>query len=130
MSPERFDNLLQLVGPYIKKKKCKTRESITPAERLTITIRYLASGDSQQSQSFNFRVGRATVCNIIRDTCRAIWLALNENYLKPPMSLEDWKKIAQKFFTEWNFPNCLWALDGKHTAIECPGYSGSQYYNY
>ena len=130
MSPERFENLLQLVGPYIKKKKCKTRESITPAERLTITIIYLASGDSPQSQSFNFRVGRTTVCNIARDTRRAIWLALNENYLKPPMSLEDWKKIAQKFFTEWNFPNCLGALDGKHIAIECPGYSGSQYYNY
>ena len=68
------------------------------------------------------------VCNIIRDTRRVIWLALNENYLKPPMSLEDWKKIAQNFFTERNFPNCLGALDGKDIAIECPGYSGSQYY--
>ena len=66
----------------------------------------------------------------MRDICRAIWLALNENYLKPPMSLEDWKKIAQQFFTEWNFPNCLGALDGKHIIIECPGYSGFQYYNY
>lgn len=130
MSPERFENLLQLVGPYTTKKHCRSRQTITPTERLTITVRYLASGDSQQSQSFNFRVGRTTVCNIIRETCWGIWLALNEFYLKPPMSEEDWKNIANDFFKEWNFPNCLGALDGKHVATECPGYSGSKYHNY
>lgn len=130
MSPERFENLLQLVGPYIAKKTCRSRQAITPAERLTITLRYLASGDSQQSQSFNFRVGRTTACNIIRDTCKGIWLALHKIYLKPPTTQEDWKKIANDFFAEWDFPNCLGALDGKHVAIECPGHSGSEYHNY
>ena len=40
------------------------------------------------------------------------------------------EKIGHEFFKEWNFPNCLGALDSKHIAIECPGYRGSEYFNY
>ena len=56
MSPERFEHLLRLVAPLISKKKTKLRIPIGPAERLYLTLRYLASGDSQQSQSFHFRI--------------------------------------------------------------------------
>ena len=95
MSPERFENLLQLVAPYVMKKPCRSRQTIAPAERLAITLRYLASGDSQQSQYFNFRVGRTTAWNIIWETCKGIWLALHQIYLKPPAKEEDWKKNSK-----------------------------------
>ena len=130
MSPERFEHLYRIVGPYMKIRCCRNREPIANAERLVLTLRYLASGDSQQSLSFNFRVSRSVVCNTIRETCQIIWQALSEEYMKPPRSQQDWGKSAKDFHTEWNFPNCLGALDGKHIAIECPGYSGSEYYNY
>ena len=120
MSPDRFENFLQLVGPYIVKQRCRSRETITPAERLTITLRYLASGDSQQSQSFNFRVGRTTVCNIIHETCKGIWHTLNTTYLKPPRTQEDWKKIANEFFTEWNLPNFQGAFRWKAHSYRVP----------
>lgn len=90
MSPERFDHLLLLVGPHIIKKHCRSRQTFTPAERLTITLRYLASGDSQQCQSFNFRIGRTTVWNIIRETCAGIWSALYRKFIS---NLQRWKKI-------------------------------------
>ena len=130
MSPERFKNLLGLVGPLIT--KCgRAREAITASERLTIALRYLASGDSQQSLALNFHVGRTTVCNIIRETCEAIWSALSDGYLKALQNQEDWIQISQNFYKEWDFPNCLGPLDSKHIAIECPGYSGgSEYFNY
>eukprot|EP00794_Sanderia_malayensis_P000867 gene867-161_t len=92
MSPERLEHLLTLVGPLLAKKKCRSRETISPPERLVITLRYLATGDSQQSHSFNFRVGKATVCHIIRDTCEALWIALHNTYLNAPETKEDWKK--------------------------------------
>ena len=130
MSPERFDHLLGLVGPFIAKKHCRSRETIPPAEQLVITLRYLATGDAQQSQSFGFLAGRSTVCKIIRVTCNGIWKALNGTYLRAPASKEDWKKIATEFANSWNLPNCLGALDGKHIAMECPKNGGSMFYNY
>ena len=130
MSPERLEHLLSMVGPYLQKKRCRSRESISPSERLVITLRFLASGDSQQSQSFNFRVGKSTVCQIVRQTCQGIWNALNEKYLTAPTKASEWKNISEEYFEEWNFPHCLGALDGKHVAIDCPRNAGSEYYNY
>ena len=130
MSPERFQHLLTLVEPVIAKKPCRSRKPIPAAERLMVTLRYLATGDSQQSQSFTFRIGRAAISNILRETLQAIWDALNKAYLAPPSNTADWIHIAEKYEEEWNFPHCLGAIDGKHIMIECPANAGSAYYNY
>ena len=97
MSPERLENLLALVGPLIAKKPCRSRNPISAAERLVLTLRYLATGDSQQSQSFAFRMGRSTISTLLRETCEAIWLALKQEYVKFPSTTNDWLKIANEF---------------------------------
>ena len=130
MSPERLEHLISLVGPFIAKQDTRLRKAIPVAERLVLTLRYLATGDSQQSQSFNFCVGRSTVCHIVSETCNGIWKALQGTYLKPPTTTEEWKLIANDFEAKWDFPHCLGALDGKHVAIDCPKNAGSNFYNY
>ena len=40
------------------------------------------------------------------------------------------QEIADEFETQWNFPNCVGAIDGKHVCIRCPQSSGSQFYDY
>ena len=47
MTPQRFKDLLSLVGPYLQRTTTKMREPISPAQRLVLTLRFLASGDSQ-----------------------------------------------------------------------------------
>ena len=89
MSPEKFQHLLALVKPHIEKKDTNFRKSIPPAERLALTLRYLATGDSQQSLSFSFRIGKATVSKILAETCQAIYDVLKETYLSPPQSKEE-----------------------------------------
>lgn len=42
----------------------------------------------------------------------------------------DWKAIANDFYTLWQFPHCVGAVDGKHIEVQCPPQSGSQFYNY
>ncbi|XP_057298529.1 uncharacterized protein LOC130629382 [Hydractinia symbiolongicarpus] len=110
MSPERFEHLLSMIGPKIRKKFCPSREPITPAERLIVTLRYLATSESLQTQSFYFRIGRTTVCNIISETTRAIWDSLMPIYLKSPDTIEEWRTIAFEFEKEWNYTNCVGAI--------------------
>ena len=130
MSPESFQYLLNVVGPIISKNDTPFRKAISPSERLCLTLHYLAYGGSQQSLSFSFRIAKSTISGIIAETCLAIWNSLNAQYMRPPKTPEDWKRISQDFNDIWNLPHCIGAIDGKHIAIKSPINSGSLYYNY
>ena len=43
MDKQDVDELLTKVTPFIQKEDTNMRESITPAERLSVTLRYLAT---------------------------------------------------------------------------------------
>ncbi|KAK3730872.1 hypothetical protein RRG08_058117, partial [Elysia crispata] len=86
-------------------------------ERLVITLRYLASEDTHQSQSFHFRAGISTVRSITAETCTVIWKILQPQVMPKPNE-EHWLKIASEFFTRFQFPLCLGAVDGKHIRIK------------
>ena len=129
MSPAVFESLFHLVAPLIIKSD-PNRESIQPAERLAVTLRYLATGDSHQTIAFNYRLGHSTVNKIIPDTCDAIWKALSPIYVNCPSTEKEWKEVAQEFWEKWNFPLCIGALDGKHVRCHCPANTGSLYFNF
>lgn len=93
--PNKFTHLSSLTEAALP-KRCWYRKPISPAERLAITLWYLATGDSQLSQSFNFVVAPRTIGRILRETCEAITEALKP-YMKPPTSEEDWNRIANGF---------------------------------
>ena len=79
MSPERLEALLRMVGPLLAKKPYRSRTTLPAKMRLVITLRYLASGKWQRCHSLDFVVGQSTVCDIIHQTCDAIWVALMRN---------------------------------------------------
>lgn len=97
---------------------------------VSYVCRYIATGDAQQTISYSFRLGKATVFNIIYETCDAIWNILQEEMIVTPTSSHEWIAVADAFETLWNFPQCVGALDGKHVTIQAPPGSGSLYYNY
>ena len=130
MSPESFKYILNVVGPSIQKNDSRFRKAISPSEKLSLTLHYLAYGSSQQSISFSYRLGRSTVSGIIKETCEAIWDCLSEKYCQSPQKQEHWKKISEDFEEIWNLPHCVGAVDGKHVAIKSPLNSGSLYFNY
>ena len=84
MSPERFECLLKMVGPAIQKNNTNFRESISAEERLVATLRFLATGDVQQSLAYSFRLGKSTISSIITETYDAIYNSLKGTYLSPP----------------------------------------------
>ena len=83
-----------------------------------------------QTIAFSYRLGHSTVCNIIGETCDALWNVLYKKYLKTPSNQTEWKRISDGFYRAWNFPHCLGAIDGKHVVMQAPPHSGSSYYNY
>ena len=131
MSASQYEILLRMVAPKITKNEKKRADCIGASERLSVTLRYLCTGDSFVSISSSFRISTASISNIIYETCEALLIALNENkYLEAPTTQDMWKKIAAEFYNKWNFPNCIGSIDGKHIVMQAPNRSGSAFFNY
>ena len=89
--------------------------------KLAITLRHLATGESYQSLSFQFRVGKSTICKFVPQVCEAIRTEFLHEYLRCPNNPDDWKDIERDFRTRWNVPNAIGALDGKFGSyVDCP----------
>lgn len=73
MSPLQFDQLLAMIEPIITKAHF-TREPLHPGLRLSLTLRYLAIGDSMVSLHYLYRIGKSTVPKILVETMEVLWL--------------------------------------------------------
>ena len=65
MSPERFNHLADLLRPLIT-KEVRCQIPISVEERLAVTLRYLATGNSQRDLAFSFKLGRSTINQLQR----------------------------------------------------------------
>lgn len=87
MTPEQFDHLLSLVKPYIEKNDTTMRKSISPLERLVLTLRFLATGENFRSLQFLFRIPQPTISRIIPEVLDALYKVLVGEYLKVRISI-------------------------------------------
>ena len=126
MNYESFKQILGFIEPYITPKQSTIGTKIvSPAERLVLTIRFLATGETFRSLHFQFRIGE----RVIEEVTEVIVRYLGKEHIKTPLNSEEWLKISEAFQSRWNFPNCLGAIDGKHIQIRpLPG-AGSEYFN-
>ena len=126
----KFVELTEKIAPFIVKQETCMRKSIDPSERLALAIRYLATGETFKSLSFQFRIGTATISQIVTEVCVAIYRLLGKEYLKTPNTAEKWEKIAELFYSKWNIPNNIGAIDGKRIVMQKPAGAGSQFHDY
>ncbi|XP_045494191.1 uncharacterized protein LOC123693234 [Colias croceus] len=129
MTPESFDEILNLLKRYIAKTDTVMRQAVTAEERLVATLKYLASGREYNDLKLSTCISPQLLSEIIPETCEAIIRVLKD-YLKVPETENDWLQIAKDFEIKWQFNHCLGAIDGKHVIIEKPPKSGTLYYNY
>lgn len=81
MTPDIFDELLNLVAPKIEKKDTNYRKAIPAKERLAITLHYLATGNSFTSLAYTFKVSKQLISSIIPEVCSALVDSL-QKYIK------------------------------------------------
>lgn len=79
MSPTDFEYLLNMIGPKIKKQDTRFRKAISVQDRLALTLRFLATGDSYTSLQYLFRISKQSISEIIPEVCAALLEVLREN---------------------------------------------------
>jgi len=72
MSPTGFESLLEVISSQIGKDITHLRETISPNVRLTVTLRFLATGDSYTSLMYLFKMSKQLISNIVPEVCEAI----------------------------------------------------------
>lgn len=72
LNVEQFQELLKLVTPLIQKKNTVMRDAIPPFQRLSVTLRYLATGNSLEDLKFHSAISPQSLSLIIMETCDAI----------------------------------------------------------
>ncbi|KAG8226566.1 hypothetical protein J437_LFUL004738 [Ladona fulva] len=117
MTEEQFYEILGLIRNDIEKQETSMRDSISAEKRLSLTLRFLATGETYRSLMYSTRTHHSTISKIIPDMCDIIYRNLKRKYLKVPRTCQEWEDVALKFGSIWNFPMCLGAIDGKHIAF-------------
>ena len=130
VTPELFEMIKTRLEPHLARQATNYRAPISVGEKLALTIRYLATGESHTSLSCQFRVGRSTISKFLLEVCRAIQDEFSREYLRCPTTPNEWKELETEFRIRWNVPHALGALGGKYVGLKKLNNSGALYHNY
>ena len=78
MTATDFEYLMNLIGPKIGRRNTPLREAVSVQDRLAVTLRYLATGDSFTSLQYLFRISKQAISSIIPEVCQALIGGLKE----------------------------------------------------
>ena len=129
-TPEFFELIKTRLEPCLARQATNYRTPISVGEKLALTIRYRATGESYTSLSCQFSLGRSTIFKFLPDVWRAIQDEFIKEYVRCPTTPDEWKELEREFRIRWNVPHALGALDGKHVAPKKPKNTGALYHNY
>ena len=128
MTPEFFEMIKARVHPHLVRQATNYRGPLSVGLKLAITLRFLATGESYQSLSYQFMVGRSSISKFVPKVCRKDEFL--REYVMCPTTPDAWKEVEREFRVRWHVPHAIGALDGKHIAIKKPKNSGTLYHNY
>ena len=76
-----FDELLKIITPRIEKRNTTMRDAIPPSQRLSIVLRYLATGNNFEDLKFTIAISPQSIDIIVMETCTALIHSLKD-YIK------------------------------------------------
>jgi hypothetical protein len=81
MNETLFKKLLMMVTPHLIRQNTVMRESFSVEERLSCTLRFLATGRSYEDLKFLVIISPSAISQAIMETCETIVFAL-QDYMK------------------------------------------------
>lgn len=82
MDVNMFDELLNLVQPFITKKDTHMRRCIPPKERIIATLTFLVTGRTYEDLKFSTCISAQALGYVIPETCRVPYEVLKGEYMK------------------------------------------------
>ena len=120
MPPAMFDELVDRLTPRLTKKQINFRPNLEPGLKVALTMRHLSSGTKYREMQYAWRVPRNTISKVVREVCKAIQEEYLDEQMTCPTTEEEWRRIADDWLQNWNFPHTVGAIDGKHLACKVP----------
>ena len=68
-----------------------------------------------------------TISQIVLELCVTIYCVFGNEYLKTSNTAGKWNEIAELFYSRWNIPNNIGAIDRKRIVMQG---TGSQFHDY
>ncbi len=125
-----FKSLMKEIGCYLEKLKTNYRSPISIEKRIACALYALGSSSEFRTVANLFGIGKSTTGEILHEFCAVLVETLFYRFVKFPQSPDEIKDTIDGFYTKYNYPMCLGAVDGTHIAIKPPlGYE-VDYYNY
>ncbi|XP_031781075.1 putative nuclease HARBI1 [Nasonia vitripennis] len=127
MNVQTYMYVYDLVRERLVKRSI--RPALPPELRFSLTLNYLAHGDSIRKHEWFYNIGLSTVKQVIPEVCTVLCEVLMPLFLQYP-SRQQFQVIANELMEDLYFPNCIGVLDGKHCKINKPPGSGSLFFNF
>ena len=103
-----FENILAKISDIIlAKERLGGTNPVQTDERLALTLRFLATGETFQSSSFQYRISLNAVSYIVKGCCKAIVERMASNFIKVPSTEAEWSTFPKSlnkngiFHTLW-----------------------------
>ncbi|KAF9411106.1 hypothetical protein HW555_009968, partial [Spodoptera exigua] len=121
MSPTDFEYLLTIIAPKISRQDTIMRSAISPQDRLALTLRFLATGDSFTSLQYTFRISKQSMSCIVPEVCEAIIKALKENIKTIVMAIAHLHNFLRNTDSSKNLYAPPGSLDSDQNGRLCEG---------
>ena len=94
------------------------RKPISPEEKIAITLRFLATGQTLHSLMYQYRVYRVAIGEFVPEVCNTIYHCLKD---------EERESIKEENNNRWLFSSAFVAADGKRIVLFYQSGSGSEF---
>lgn len=117
LTKEAVQYLNSLIGDKLEPKKSRENFTITPLQKILISLRYFATACIHQVIGDFMGVSESSVCKIIPIVAEQI-AALRPQFIRMPSTDDELTQTKREFFDIAGVPNVIGAIDGTLVKIQ------------